>query len=205
MSVDFKKNDSNDGLFSQLKHFSFYQGCATELLGTYLLVLFAIGFGLNLDPLDTSNEFTGALASGFLVATIVWFFPTCHINPAVTISFLVAGEANLMQALFYIPSQLMGSTFAIKTIHNMIIDPVTNENVTASVPEVGLNILNPKLGVMQGFVIEVIITFVLLITIFACIDKNRTDLSGSFPLTVGFSVTIAILFAVSTIYVFLAS
>lgn len=202
MSLDFnKERNSEDGLISQLKHTSFYQGCLTELLGTYLLVLFAIGFGLNMDPIDTSNEFTGALASGFLVATIIWFFPTCHINPAVSISFLVAGKANLVRVLFYIPSQLMGSTLAVKTIHNMIIDnPVVNENVTATMPEIGLTLLNPKLGVMQGLATEVIVTFVLLITIFSCSDKSRTDLSGSFPLTVGFSVTIGILFAVSLIH-----
>ena len=205
VSLDFKKeSDAEDGLISQLKHTSFYQGCLTELLGTYLLVLFAIGFGLNMDPLDKSNEFTGALGSGFVVASILWFFPTCHINPAVSISLFVAGEANLVKIFFYIPLQLMGSTLAVKTIHNMIIDnPLLSENVTATVPEIGLTLLNPKLGVMQGFATEVIITLVLLITIFSCIDKYRTDLSGSFPLTVGFSVTIGILFGVSLLFIYI--
>ena len=31
-------------------------------------------------------------------------------------------------------------------------------------------------------------------TIFACIDKKRTDLGGSFPLTIGFAICVGALF-----------
>lgn len=150
-----------------------------------------------MSPTDVTQGITGALGSGFIVATIVWFFPTCHINPAVSIGFLVAGEANLIKVLFYIPAQMLGSTFAVGTLHNMIIDPVLGANGTATVPQIGLTLLNPKLSLSQGVVTEAIMTFVLLITIFACIDKHRQDLSGSFPLTIGFSVAIGCLFGVS--------
>jgi len=156
-----------------------------------------IGFGLNMSPADSTQGITGALGSGFLVATIVWFFPTCHINPAVSAAFLLAGEANTIKVLFYVPAQLLGSTAAVGTLHNLIIDPVVSPNGTVVLPQIGLTLLNPKLGILQGVVLEAVITFVLLLTIFACIDKHRSDLSGSYPLTIGFSVTIGCLFGVS--------
>jgi glycerol uptake facilitator-like aquaporin len=201
VSIDFKKGKGPDeGMISQLKSFSFYQGCMTELLGTYLLVLFALGFGLNADPADSSNDFTCSLATGFLVASIVWFFPACHVNPAVSVAFLVAGEANLVKVLFYVPVQLVGSSFAVKTLQIMIIEPLVDVNATVAVPtvpQIGLTLLSPRLSLLQGVGLEAAITFVLLLTIFACIDKHRSDLSGSYPLTIGYSVTIGCLFGVS--------
>jgi aquaporin-4 len=51
--------------------------------------------------------------------------------------------------------------------------------------------------VEQAFGIEFMITFVLVFTVFASVDNRRTDLNGSTPLTIGFSVALCHLFAVS--------
>lgn len=54
--------------FGQLKCFSFYQALFAEFLGTYLLVLFAIGFGLPISDPDVSvPEINGCLGSGLMV------------------------------------------------------------------------------------------------------------------------------------------
>ncbi len=44
---------------------------------------------------------------------------------------------------------------------------------------------------------EFLITFVLIFTVFASTDSKRTDLGGSTPLTVGLSVGVCHLWAVS--------
>lgn len=203
VSIDFKKDvKQEDGCISQLKHKSFYQACFAEFIGTYILVLFAVGFGLNTDPSDIAANFTGALATGILVATLIWGLAQasgCHINPAVSVAFFVAGDINIIRVFFYIPCQLIGSCLAVMTLRGMIIpesdvvEVVKNVTLTDTVPQIGLTLLNPKVSPLQGVAFESIITFVLLLTIFACTDTQRKDLSGSFPLSIGFAVALGAL------------
>lgn len=57
--------------------------------------------------------------------------------------------------------------------------------------------LGPEVTPGQGFAIELLITFVLVITVFATCDGSRTDLNGSGPLAIGLSVTMCHLSFVS--------
>ncbi len=76
----------------------------------------------------------------------------------------------------------------------------TQVHVPAVLPQIGLTLLNPSISPMQGIFVEVLITFVLIITIFACVDAHRKDLGGSFPLTIGFAVTVGALMGVGFCY-----
>ena len=49
----------------------------------------------------------------------------------------------------------------------------------------------------HGLLVELIITFQLVFTIFASCDSKRTDVTGSIALAIGISVAIGHLFAVS--------
>ncbi len=101
VSIDFKTQKKADtGCLSQLKFKSFYQACFGEFVGTYVLVLFAVGFGLHADPADSSAGLTGALVSGLLIATLVWCLAQvsgCNINPAVSLALLVSGDTNIIR------------------------------------------------------------------------------------------------------------
>jgi len=46
----------------------------------------------------------------------------------------------------------------------------------------------------QAYFVELIITFILVITIFSAIDATRNDLHGSFPLQIGLAVAVGGLF-----------
>ena len=59
---------------------------------------------------------------------------------------------------------------------------------------------NSNITEWQGFSVEAIVTFILVLTVFACIDNNRKDLGGSFPLTIGFSIVVGSLFGVRIIF-----
>lgn len=54
-----------------------------------------------------------------------------------------------------------------------------------------------NLSAGHGLLVELIITFQLVFTIFASCDSKRTDVTGSIALAIGFSVAIGHLFAVS--------
>jgi len=60
----------------------------------------------------------------------------------------------------------------------------------------GNTAVQPPLKLHKAWGIELMITFVLVFTVFASCDKKRTDLGGSIPLTIGLSVTLCHLFAV---------
>ena len=62
--------------------------------------------------------------------------------------------------------------------------------------QIGLTLLAPGVTLLTGFGVEFIITFVLALTVFACIDSNRKDLGGSYPLAIGFSVIVGASFGV---------
>ena len=53
----------------------------------------------------------------------------------------------------------------------------------------GMTALGNGVTAGQGFGIELLITFVLVITVFATCDGSRNDLNGSGPLAIGLSVT----------------
>ena len=60
-----------------------------------------------------------------------------------------------------------------------------------------VNMLNPDVPPACGVVMEGMITFILVFTVFATTDSKRADLKGSGPLAIGLSVTMAHLVAVS--------
>lgn len=203
------QSSKENGCFSQLRYFSFYQALLAELIGTYLLVLYVCSFGLPKAADSEHASLTGSLGSGFLVATLVWTLANvsgANLNPAVSVALLITGETNLVRALLYIPCQLLGSTLAVLTLKELnasesdfmkaaSADLVVNKSETKLAPmQIGLTTLNSNVTSLQGFCVECIITFILVITIFACIDRKRKDLGGSFPLQIGFAIMVGALF-----------
>jgi glycerol uptake facilitator-like aquaporin len=63
----------------------------------------------------------------------------------------------------------------------------------------GVNRLRGNVTDAQGFGVEAMITFVVVLTVLASLDEKRTDLHGSAPLTIGLAVALGHLFAVSMI------
>ena len=70
----------------------------------------------------------------------------------------------------------------------------------AGLPVPGATVINVKAGVTagQGFGIEMLITFVLVLVVFAAAadENNASNVKGSAPLAIGLSITTCHLFAV---------
>lgn len=180
----------SDRLFApaQLVTATFYRALLSEFLGTMLLVLVGASIGL---PVSNKSipDLHGALAAGLTVATIIVGFghtSGAHINPAVTVTFLVACEIDILRAICYIGMQLLGATAGCLLLRS-ITPPHAHSNL-------GMTLVTKDVSLSQACIVEFIITFILCYTVHAICDKRRDDIGGSKALAVGLSVVIGCLF-----------
>lgn len=171
----------------------FWKALFAEFVGTFFLVLVALGStvqGWQPDDLDVVQI---SLSFGLCVATIITIIGHIsggHINPAVTMAMLVTRRISLIKALLYIVFQCAGAVAGAALL----------KRVTPAIRQGGLGTTTLNVGVSpaMGFGIEFFITMVLVLTVFAtCTDStNVTGRGGSFALTIGLSVTVGHLWAV---------
>lgn len=181
-----------------LKSVVFWRSVIAEALGTLLLVFVGCGSCLswedpNRTPKSDYNPVVQiAFCFGISVATIVWGIGHVsggHINPAVTSAFFITRRISFAKAIFYIVAQCIGAIFGA-----LILKGVTPYQRWGTL---GNTMLNDEMEAGRAFGVEFMITFVLVFTVFASCDGKRNDLKGSAPLTIGLSVTMCHLFAVS--------
>uniref|UniRef100_A0A1A9Z741 Aquaporin n=1 Tax=Glossina pallidipes TaxID=7398 RepID=A0A1A9Z741_GLOPL len=106
----------------------------------------------------------------------------CHINPAITLGFLVVGEISILKGLFFIIMQCLGAVAGAGVVYLSLIDTLMGANLGITSP-----VANLHAG--QAVLIEALITFVLVLVVKAVSDVERMDIKGSAPLAVGLSIT----------------
>jgi aquaporin related protein len=154
-----------------------------EFLGTFFLVLFGCS---SVDPLGVTSTVPHiAFTFGLVVATIaqaVGHISGCHINPAVTCGLFVSGHISILKALLYIVFQCAGGIAGAAVLKGL-----TNgdDQVSQCVTNV-----TPPVTPVQGFFMEALITFVLVLTVEAVCDDRRSDIKGSAPLAIGLAVAV---------------
>jgi MIP family channel proteins len=173
---------------SQIGTTAFYQALFSEFLGTLLLTLICTSTGL---PIATKSvpDLHGAFVAGFIIATIVVGFghiSGAHINPAVTISFLVACQIDVIRALCYIGMQLLGAISG-----SFILKFLAPSHAQGNL---GVNTITDGVTIAQAIIVESIITFILCYTVHAICDKQREDIGGSKALAVGLAIIVGCLF-----------
>ncbi|KAJ8012123.1 hypothetical protein DPEC_G00065400 [Dallia pectoralis] len=132
-----------------------------------------------------------SLCFGLAIATMVQCFGHIsggHINPAVTAAMVVTRKLSLAKGVFYVGSQCLGAITGAGLLYL-----VTPESVRGAL---GVTTVNPKLNSGHGLLVELLITFELVFTVFATCDSKRSDLKGSSGLAIGLAVTIGHLFAI---------
>lgn len=147
-----------------------------EFTGTYFLVL----AGTGVVSIEGSLPFTdpalaSSIAFGGAVALMILAFGRtsgAHINPAVTLGFLAAGQISRNRAVIYIVSQMLGAICASYTLM-----AVTSANTN-------LGNTNPTGGIALSILIEFTFTFLLMYTILYLQQSKRFTL-WSVAVTIG--------------------
>jgi glycerol uptake facilitator-like aquaporin len=161
---------------------------AAEFLGTALLLATVIGSGIMAAKLAGGN---GALAllcntlptAAILAVLILIFGPVsgAHLNPVITLAFLLRRELPPALALAYLAAQLTGGIAGAWLAHLMFELPLLQLASTA------------RAGTGQ-WLAEAVATFGLLLTIFGCLSGAR----AATPYAVGLYITAAYWFTAST-------
>jgi aquaporin related protein len=163
---------------------------SAEFLGTFFLVY--VGGSTSVTPFGISASIIQiAFAFGLAVSTFVWIVghvSGCHINPAVTCGLVVSGHISILKALFYIVFQCTGGIAGAAVLY-----AVSPEMARGAL---GMTTVHELLTPVQGFFMEALMTFFLVLTVEAMCDDRRSDIKGFAPLAIGLSVAACNLAAV---------
>ena len=167
---------------------NFHRALVCEWLGTMFLLATVVGSGIMAENLAAGNMAIALLGNtiptgAILVVLITILGPIsgAHLNPAVTIAFLLRGEIQPRLALAYVGVQVVGAVCAAILAHFMFEIPLIQESAKL------------RTGTAQ-WGSEFVATFGLLATIFGTLRWQEKAV----PMMVGLYITAAYWFTAST-------
>ncbi|KAH9488061.1 Aquaporin-4 [Bulinus truncatus] len=155
----------------EVKQFHCLKAAVAEVLGTSTLLMIGCGAVATLNPPDGAPLMAIAFAFGLALTLAIWTFGDisgAHVNPVVTVSFLVTGNMGISKCLIYIMCQLLGGVLG-------------SGFIWLTFPRRG--------GAAWGFLVESVTTFLLVLTVYASSNRLRTNHSGLIAISIGFCVT----------------
>ncbi|MGZ3901965.1 MAG: MIP/aquaporin family protein [Neobacillus sp.] len=157
----------------------------SEFLGTYFLVFAGTG-AVVIDEITKSLTHVGiALTFGLVVMALIFTFghlSGAHFNPAVTIGFLIHGDINKKESVYYIVIQIMAGIAASATLFCLF----------GNVASLGATL--PRGSWSQSFVLEFILTFFLMMVIFGSAVHGKAVKSFA-GIAIGATVGLEAMFA----------
>jgi MIP family channel proteins len=162
------------------------QKFVSELIGTYALVFFGAGAIVVNDLYDGPLGHLGISAIfGLIVMAMIYTFggsSGAHINPAVTVGFWLSGKFPAKQVPTYILAQVSGAILASLTISLLFAEHAT------------LGATIPSGSFLQSFILEVILTFFLMLVIMH-VSTGAKELGVIAGIAIGGTVFVEALFA----------
>lgn len=157
-----------------------------EFIGTFALVFCGTGaIIINQESAGSIGHVGIAFTFGLIVMVMIYSVGTvsgAHLNPAVTIAFTIARKFKLKDLVPYIVSQLIGAFGASLLL--LFLFP-SNEQLGSTVPAG---------SAMQSFILEIILTFFLMLVIIQVSSGSKEQ--GMFAgLAIGSTVLLEAMFA----------
>lgn len=191
------------GLVELHQHGLLCRSLVAELVGSLLLVLVGCGSCMGGDPAepasaldDQANIVRIALCFGITVASLaqtIGHVSGCHINPAVTLGLVIGAKIGVIKGLLYIAAQCVGAICGAA-----ILKTVVSQDEIRGAAGLGMTGLGHGISIGQAVAIEMLITAVLVMIVFAAAadQLNAPGVKGSAPLAIGLSITTCHLFAI---------
>lgn len=153
-----------------------YKKYIAELVGTFALVFIAAGsvcadFYLRQAGGQGLGLLGISIAYGVVVIAIIYatnYVSGSHVNPAVTISFWITKRMEPNTAIMYIISQIAGATLAGLALKTLFPDALQTVYL-------GTSVLAPGVSVGRGILMEFIVSFLLVFTIYGTLVDRRAS------------------------------
>lgn len=159
---------------------------AVEFFGTYLLVIAATGVIISQDV-----PFIGIAASPAVAVMIMILalghFSDVHLNPAVSLAFLLLKKISLKTFVAYVGWQLVGAAFAALTLQ-----AIYTQKVAAQVQN-GIPAMSPKATYLTGFALELVMTAILVLVILLTTQDKANKNAASAPIAIALTIFVLIL------------
>jgi aquaporin Z len=179
------------------------KGCAmvrklvAESVGTALLVIFAVGtatlsFGFKLTGSSTSaGVVTTALAFGLVLLALAYTLGPisgCHVNPAVTLGFLLSGRMAVQEAVGYWVAQFVGGIVGALVLWGVLSGSPSYSRSGTGLGADGFGHASMVgLNATSAFAAEVVLTFLFVLVVLGA--TSRLGSPGFAGLAIGLALT----------------
>ena len=157
-----------------------------EFFGTYLLVIAATGVIISQEV-----PFIGIAASPALAVMIMILalghFSDVHLNPAVSLAFLILKKMSPKTFVAYVGWQLVGGACGAFTLQ-----AIYTQKVAAEVKN-GIPALSPKATYLTGFALELVMTAILVLVILLMTQDKANKNATSAPIAIALTIFVLIL------------
>ncbi|KAF6117392.1 aquaporin 6 [Phyllostomus discolor] len=154
----------------------------SEFLATGLYVFFGVGSAMHWSPafpsvLQIAITFNLVTA---MVVQVTWKSSGAHVNPAVTLAYLVGSQISLPRAVAYVAAQLAGAIVGAALLYR-----VTPGDIRETL---GVNEIRSSVSTGQAVAVELVLTLQMVLCVLASTDSRLT--SGSPATMIGVSVAL---------------
>jgi aquaporin Z len=159
-----------------------------EFLGTFTLCFIGQGAIVVQHVLGREDLLTIAVAYGLAYAVMISALGAVsggHFNPAVTFGFVTAGRQSWTSAITYWVSQLLGAVVA-SVLLRAAVPGEAGDAVHYGAPAIAQG-----LGVSQAFILEFVLTFLLVTSVWGTVVDERAPRIGGFG--IGLTLTACML------------
>jgi len=162
----------------------------SEYFGTALFVFIGLASCINwTHKADPDQLIRIGLAFGLGLSGIIYMFGPisgAHVNPAVTIAFMILGRTKILVGLAYIFAQLTGAITGAGILYVIQIEDFTGTKSA----QFGLTQVNPELDIAQGLFIELTITTIFILVILFLTDECWRDYKHVAAIGIGFTLLV---------------
>jgi aquaporin TIP len=173
-----------------------WQAVFAELIATLLFVFVGAGSVVVIGGVSDSGGLVAvALAHGLTIALLVAAIARIsggHINPAVTFGAVITGRMKLSTGVLYVVAQLAGAVIGALLLEAALAGEIEGNLGAHSLnlrEEVDGQVVGALDGKGAGVMVEAVLTFILVFTVFATAMDPR-GMASLAPIAIGFAVLV---------------